>query len=253
MLLTYTKNASTAKFTADYNLAYDRAMTNPVYLDHAAATPVDDAVLAVMQPYFSQSFYNPSAIYLAAKSVSHDIADARAAVARTLGVRPAEITFTAGGTEANNLAIHGVMTNFPGSHMVVSAVEHDSVLESAKEYSHSIAPALSDGRVDIEQLRALITDATVLVSIMYVNNEVGTVMSLSRIAKMLDEVRSKRLAAGNSLPIYLHSDAAQAPLFFDLHVKHLGVDMLTLNGGKMYGPKQSGLLYADANIRINAL
>lgn len=227
-------------------------MSNLVYLDHAAATPVDERVLAAMQPYFSQQFYNPSAIYLAAKEVARYIADARAVVARTLGVRPAEITFTAGGTEANNLAIHGVMTNFADAHMVVSAVEHDSVLESAKEYNHSIAPVQPDGRVDVDQLRALITDATVLVSVMYVNNEVGTVMPLSRIVRMLEKVRSARQAAGNSLPLYLHADAAQAPLFFDLHVKHLGVDLMTLNGGKIYGPKQSGLLYADANIGINA-
>lgn len=223
-----------------------------IYLDHAAATPLDADVLAAMQPYFSQQFYNPSALYLGAKAVAKDMAVARHSVARVLGVRPAEITFTAGGTEANNLAVHGVMSQFPGAHMVVSAVEHDSVLESAKEYDHTLAPVKRDGRLDLEQFAKTITDKTVLVSVMYVNNEIGTVMPLARIAKVIGEVRAERTKAGNDLPLYFHTDAAQAPLYFDLHTTRLGVDMMTLNGGKIYGPKQSGLLYVAAHVKIAA-
>src|SRR4051812_26847923 len=101
-------------------------MAKPIYLDYAAATPIDKTVQAAMQPYFDQKFYNPSATYLAAKSVHEDIGAARAKVAHWLGSRPSEIIFTAGGTEANNLAIQGVMQAFPGTNIVVSAVEHDS-------------------------------------------------------------------------------------------------------------------------------
>lgn len=223
-----------------------------IYLDHAAATPLDPIVLDAMTPYFTERFYNPSALYLDAKAVAKDIAEARHVVAKTLGVRPAEITFTAGGTEANNLAIHGVMSQFAGGHMVVSAVEHDSVLESAKEYNHSLAPVKADGRVDVDQLVHLITDNTVLVSVMYVNNELGTVMPVARIAKALDDIRQHRQAQGNPLPLYFHTDAAQAPLYFDLHTTRLGVDMMTLNGGKIYGPKQSGALYASAKVQLAA-
>ncbi len=223
-----------------------------IYLDHAAATPLDDQVFAAMQPYYSQQFYNPSAVYLSAKAVGKDIAEARHSVAQNLGVRPAEITFTAGGTEANNLAIHGVMSQFPGSHIVVSAVEHDSVLESAKVYDHTLAPVQADGRIDLDELAQAITDKTVLVSVMCVNNEIGTVMPLSRVAKLIQTIREERQKAGNDLPLYFHTDAAQAPLYLDIHVPRLGVDLMTLNGGKIYGPKQSGVLYADAQVKIGA-
>lgn len=223
-----------------------------IYLDHAAATPLDDQVFAAMQPYYSQQFYNPSAVYLSAKAVAKDIAEARHSVAQNLGVRPAEITFTAGGTEANNLAIHGVMSQFLGSHIVVSAVEHDSVLESAKVYDHTLAPVQADGRIDLDELAQAITDKTVLVSVMYVNNEIGTVMPLSRVAKLIQTIREERQKAGNDLPLYFHTDAAQAPLYLDIHVPRLGVDLMTLNGGKIYGPKQSGVLYAAANVKLAA-
>ena len=225
---------------------------NQIYLDNAAATPVDPRVLAAMQPYFTEKFYNPSALYLSSKAVAQDIAEARQKVAGIIGCRPAEVTFTAGGTEANNLAIHGVMSSFPGSHVVASAVEHDSVLESVKEYDHTLAPVLADGRVDVEALRHAITDKTVLVSIMLVNNEIGTVMPLARIAEVVQEIRETRKQHGNDLPLFLHSDAAQAPLYLDIHVKRLGIDMLTLNGGKIYGPKQSGVLYVASHVPLKA-
>ncbi len=99
-----------------------------IYLDYAAATPVDQRVIEAMQPFYTESFYNPSASYLAAKEVRNQIAAARSDVAAAMGVRPAEVVFTAGGTEANNLAVNGVLQQFPGAHAVVSAIEHDSVL-----------------------------------------------------------------------------------------------------------------------------
>src|SRR5688572_12604732 len=115
-------------------------MKKTIYLDYAAGTPMDPVVLEAMRPYFTERFYNPSALYLAAKSVAADIAAARATVAGLLGVRPAEIIFTAGGTEANNLAVHGVMRQFPDANVIVSAVEHESVLKPAHVYASKQAP-----------------------------------------------------------------------------------------------------------------
>src|SRR5581483_8793065 len=147
-------------------------MKNMIYLDHAAATPLDPAVLRAMEPYLTSNFYNPSAGYLPAQAVAKELAAARAQVARLLGAKPAEITFTAGGTEANNLAIHGVMRRFPGAEVITSAIEHESVLQPAAHYKQLLAPVHPDGRIDITGLEKLITDKTVLVSIMYANNEV---------------------------------------------------------------------------------
>ncbi|MCA9329809.1 cysteine desulfurase [Candidatus Saccharibacteria bacterium] len=222
-----------------------------LYFDYAAATPVDEAVLEMMLPYFSDKFYNPSAVYLLAKEVSVDLSNARAKVAQLLGVRPVEIIFTAGGTEANNLAICGVMNSFKNAHIVVSAVEHDSILQPSSQYSHSLAPVDNDGLINLQLLKKSITDKTVLVSVMYVNNEIGTVMSLPRIAKIIQEIRVQRSQQGNEMPLYFHVDAAQAPLYFDIHVKRLGVDMMTLNGGKIYGAKQSGVLYVNSMIKLS--
>jgi len=224
-----------------------------IYLDNAAATPMDDSVQRSMQPYFSDMFYNPSASYLEAKQVAHHMNEARHNIAMMLGVRPAEIVFTAGGSEANNLAISGVMQSFPDKHIVVSAVEHDSVLKPAQRYDYSIAPVQIDGRIQLEELRKLITDNTVLVSVMYANNELGTVMPLRSVAKIIEEVKKDRIKRNIGLPIYFHTDACQAPLYLDVHANRLGADLVTLNGSKMYGPKGVGVLYVKHNLEITPI
>lgn len=226
-------------------------MKQQIYLDYAAATPMDQAVLQVMQPYFTEQFYNPSALYLSAKTVAKDIATARADSAGILGARPAEIFFTAGGTEANNLALAGVMSRYPQANLVVSAIEHESVLKPAHQYACKEAPVGLDGQVDPVTLRSLIDDQTVLVSVMYANNEIGTIQPVRQVSQMIEAVRAERQQAGNDLPLYLHTDACQAANYLDLHVSRLGVDMMTLNGGKMYGPKQSGLLYVRAGVSLS--
>ncbi len=217
-----------------------------IYLDHAAATPVDPAVLAAMRPYFAEKFYNPSALYLAAKEVAADVVAARARVAGWLGVRPGEIVFTAGGTEANNLAIHGVMRRFPQGNLVVSAIEHESVLKPAEQYAARHASVLPDGQIDLAALERLIDGETVLVSIMYANNEIGIIEPLRKITELIEAVRKDRHKAGNDLPLYVHTDACQAAAYLDLHTARLGVDLMTINGGKIYGPKQSGALFVRA-------
>lgn len=226
---------------------------NTIYADYAAATPVDSRVFAAMQPYFSQQFYNPSATYLAAKQVRQSLESARAGVAVALGARVSEIIFTAGGTEANNLAIHGVMRAFPGKKVVVSAVEHESVLAAARIYDCTEVPVMSDGLLDIAGLERAIGDDTVLVSIMYANNEVGTIQPIREVAALVREILIARKKAGNTLPLYVHTDAAQAANYLDIHVSRLGVDLMTLNGGKIYGPKQSGALWVKTGVHLEPL
>src|SRR5579884_2731056 len=135
---------------------YSEFSMDYIYMDYAAATPVDPAVVAAMQPYLSDKFYNPSAGYLAAKEVKQALADARAKLAHWLGARPSEIIFTAGGTEANNLAIHGIMRQFPEGNIVVSAMEHESVLAPAHQYDCREARLQPDGRIDLDDLEQLI-------------------------------------------------------------------------------------------------
>lgn len=223
------------------------------YLDHAAATPLDSLVLEAMLPYFTEKFYNPSAVYLAAQAVSKDLRQARADVAQCIGARPIEITFTAGGTEANNLAISGVLRAFPGSHAIASAIEHDSVLETVKQYDHSLAPVDEQGILDLKALESAIQDNTVLISVMYANNEIGTVQPLREVAALVEKIRSTRRQQGNESPLYFHSDAAQAGNYLDIHAARLGVDLMTLNGGKIYGPKQSGVLYVKRGVTLRPL
>lgn len=224
-----------------------------IYLDYAAATPLDEKVLAAMRPYFSEQFYNPSATYLAAKHVHQAVEDARATVAKVLGVRGAEVLFTAGGTEANNLALHGIMQQYPDKKIIVSSIEHESILALARNYHAAEAPVLPDGIVDLAALARLIDDDTVLVSVMYANNEVGTVQPLHEIAEVICGVVATRRKAGNTLPLYFHTDATQAANYMDLHVSRLGVDLMTLNGGKIYGPKQTGVLYVRAGVVLRPL
>lgn len=224
-----------------------------IYLDHAAASPVDRHVLKVMQSFLTEQFYNPSATYLPAREVRAALDEARGRVAYWLGVRPSEIIFTAGGTEANNLAVQGVLRKNSNCSVTVIAIEHESVLATAQKYNCSVALVTEQGRVDLDDLRRKITDETVLVSVMYANNEVGTVQPIRLVAQIVSEIRSARQKTGNMNPLYLHTDACQAANYLDLHVSRLGVDMMTLNGGKIYGPKQSGVLYVASYVELEPL
>ena len=224
-----------------------------IYMDYAAATPLDPKILNKMLPYFSDNYYNPSATYLSAQAVAQDIAEARNKIAKGLGVKPVEIIFTAGGTEANNLAIKGVMERFPEAQVITSNIEHESVLRSAEKYSYNQVRVASDGRLSTANLEKELTDKTVLVSIILANNEIGTIQSIRKISALIEKIGQAREKSGNNMPLYLHTDASQAPLFLDLHFSRLGVDMMTLNGGKIYGPKQSGLLVVKTGIVLYPL
>lgn len=220
------------------------------YLDYAAATPVDARVVAAMQPYWTELFYNPSSSTLAAKKVKAAVEDARARVAHWLGAKPAEVVFTAGATESINLAINGVMRNYPDAQVLALTTEHDAVLATAAQYAHALIPVHADGMVDLDALKKLIGDTTVLVSVGYANNEIGTIQNLRAVAEVLHEARRLRQLKNNRLPLFLHTDASQAAAYLDLHVSRLGVDMLTLNGGKMYGPKQTGVLWVKGDVDL---
>lgn len=228
-----------------------------IYLDYAAATPVDKSVVNAMLPYWTDNFYNPSATYLAGRKVRADLESARAKVAEIIGAKPREIVFTAGGTEANNLAVQGVL-NHPAldktnCFVAVSGVEHDSVLRTAQNFNCFVALTDKEGRVDLADLRSKITDQTVLVSVMYANNEVGTIQPIRQISTIIADIKAQRSKRGLKIPLYFHTDACQAANYLDLHISRLGVDMMTLNGGKIYGPKQSGVLFVASHVQLEPI
>jgi len=228
---------------------------NSYYFDYAAATPLDPKALKPMLPYLAENFYNPSALYVNSRQVKQQLEAARHQVADILGAKSSEIIFTAGATEANNLAIAGTCASHSKTRLIPSSIEHESVLEpmqqlTSKGYQIAIARVKPDGLVDISHLARQINDNTLLVSVMYANNEIGTIQPIKEIAKLLQAVRAKRRT---KLPLYLHTDAAQAANYLDLHVSRLGVDLMTLNGSKIYGPKQSGCLYVRAGTQLSPL
>lgn len=216
-----------------------------IYLDHAAATPLAPEVLAAMQPYFSDAFFNPSSPYAPAVAVRRDYEAAKAQIASCIGGRPAELVMTAGATESINLAIRSI-----GGHVVTSRIEHESVLAAVRRGDHTIVEVSAKGRVDPAAIKAAIRSDTRLISVALANGEIGTIQPLSDIAAVIRDERRRRLEDGNKTPIYFHSDASQGAGLLDIHVGRLGVDMLTLNAGKVYGPKQVGLLWVERSVRI---
>lgn len=216
-----------------------------IYLDHAAATPIDPRVLAAMQPYFSDDFYNPSSPYSPAVKVRRVYESAKHDIAKQIGAKADEIVITAGATESINLAFYGI-----SGHVVVSNIEHHAVLAAAKQHDHSLVAADERGVVSVDSVKSAIRPDTQLVSIAIANNELGTTQPLRDIARSIKSERENRLSRGDKTPIYLHSDASQGVGQIDVNVARLGIDMLTLNSGKIYGPKQVGLLWAASHVEL---
>lgn len=216
-----------------------------IYLDHAAATPLDPKVLAAMQPFFSDDFYNPSAPYAPAIAVRRSYEAAKDTIGRTIGARGDDIIITAGATESINLAFSSI-----GGHIITANIEHHAVLAAAKAHSHTIVAADSRGLVSASIVKAAIQPDTRLVSIAVANNEVGTIQPLRDIAEVVKKEREARLLRGDRTPIYLHSDASQGVGQLDINVARLGVDLLTLNAAKVYGPKQVGLLWSAPFVEL---
>lgn len=220
--------------------------TEVIYLDHAAATPMEPKVLAAMQPYFSDDFYNPSAPYAPAVATRRSYEQAKQHIAQTIGARGDEIVITAGATESINLAFAGV-----SGHVVTANIEHHAVLEAAKKHTHTLIKADERGMVSADSVKSAIQPDTELVSIALANNELGTIQPLRDIAQVVKNERDARLARGDHTPIYLHTDASQGVGQLDVNVARLGVDLLTLNAAKVYGPKQVGLLWAASYVSLS--
>ncbi len=220
-----------------------------IYLDYAAATPVDPRVQAAMEPYFSSRFFNPSSPYAPALQVRREYEAAKARLAHTFGTKADELVMTAGATESINLAFYAV-----DGHVITSAIEHPAVLEVAKtKPSYTLVQPNEKGIVAAESVKNALQPDTQLVSIQLANNELGTVQPLREIAAVIAGEKQARAAAGNMTPLLFHTDASQGFGQLDVHVARLGVDMLTLNGGKMYGPKGVGLLWTKPAVTLQPL
>lgn len=221
-----------------------------IYLDHAAATPVSDKTLEAMTPYFLSDFFNPSSAYLPAKKVAHEYEEAKASIAHSIGAKENDLVMTAGATEANNLAFTAVSRY---GKILYLKTEHDSVRNPAKRFAHDEIEVDKNGRVDLNDLKAKINDEVELISVALANNELGTIQPLAEIAQMIRETKFERLSRGVKTPLLLHSDASQAMNLLDINVARLGVDLLTLNAAKVYGPKGVGALYVSHEVRLSPI
>jgi cysteine desulfurase len=224
-----------------------------IYLDYAAATPVGKSVLKSMLPYFSDQFYNPSSLYLASAKLKAQKDDLRSKIASVIGAKPSEIIFTAGGSEANNLAIQGVMNLHSEANLITTNIEHKSVLAPADLFNNNKLEVDAKGHIKLNQLKGLVNEHTVMVSIILASNEIGVIQKLAKVKTLINQIIADRKLGGNTLPLYLHTDASQAGNYLSLSVDRLGVDLMTINGGKIYGPKQSGLLYVRSGIKLKPL
>lgn len=225
-----------------------------IYLDYTAATPVDDKVIRAMIPYFKDNFYNPSASYLSAKQVREDYEFAKHKIAQTIGAKSAEIIFTSGATESINLAFNFLeVTPKSQKTVLITEIEHPAVLECAKSKNASLLKVDKTGLISLDDLKNNITDDTQLISIGYANNEIGTVEPIKEISMICNKVRADRLERGIKTKLYFHTDASQAPGLLDINVARLGVDMMTLNSAKCYGPKGVGLLYVGSGVKLKPL
>lgn len=219
--------------------------SDSIYLDYAAATPVAEHVLAAMQPYFADDFYNPSSPYAPAVEVRRQYEAAKQKLAQTFGAKGNELVMTAGATESVSLAFHHVQ-----GHVVTSEIEHPAVLEAARRHDHTFVKPDGQGVVRPDTVKKALRPDTELVSISLANSELGTIQPLRKIAQILEEERRARAEQGNTTPLLFHSDASQGFGYIDVHVARLGVDLLTLNAGKIYGPKQVGLLWTKPSVRL---
>jgi cysteine desulfurase len=243
-----------------------------IYLDYAATTPVDKRVLKKMQPYFSQYFANPASIHSLGQAALKAVEDARHSIADLLNAKASELVFTSGATEANNLALRGVLKNLRQKgdtrrHVITLAIEHDSVLETLYDlevagYEIERLGVNKQGVIDLKKLEKAIRPDTSLISIAFVNSEVGVIQPIDRIGRLIRNINERRYKLWLNTParsrgekprlVYFHTDATQAFNCLDCDVQHLKVDMLSLSAHKVYGPKGAGLLYVKKDTPMYA-
>ena len=218
-----------------------------IYLDNAASTQIHDDVLDSMLPYLKEQYGNPSSIHRYGRLTRKAIHKARKQIASLINADPAEILITSGGTESNNTALVGISSQFPDSQIITSSIEHDAILEPCKKlnskgFQVDYLPVDKSGMINIEDLKNMISKKTSLVSVMFGNNEVGTIQPISEITKICHENN-----------VFFHTDAVQAVGKLPVDVKKLDVDLLSISSHKLYGPKGVGALYIKDGVKIDPM
>ena len=218
-----------------------------IYLDNAASTQIHNDVLNSMLPYLKEQYGNPSSIHRYGRLTRKAIHKARKQIASLINADPAEILITSGGTESNNTALVGISSQFPDSQIITSSIEHDAILEPCKKlnskgFQVDYLPVDKSGMINIEDLKNMISKKTSLVSVMFGNNEVGTIQPISEITKICHENN-----------VFFHTDAVQAVGKLPVDVKKLDVDLLSISSHKLYGPKGVGALYIKDGVKIDPI